>query len=390
MQNSELPNKYIPKVIFVDYKPAELKLNKEWIIVYYAKNPVSEKLERIRLRVPVIASKSIRLKHAKLIVSEINIKLSNGWSPFLEQSGRSYKTLQICIDEFLANLNKQVKDEVLRPDTLRTYKSNINLLQLFVKTKNKITFALEINKRFCIDYLDWIYIERASSPKTRNNHLAFIKLFCTFLVSKGVLNENSTNGILPLKINSKKREVFPEEIKQKIYDQLLSYNNGFYALCMSTYFCFIRNKELGKLKVWMINFEENSIFLPDYVSKNKKNETITIPGQFIESLKTHIGEAKDNDYVFSNTDYLPGTKKMTANKITNSWDVLRKDLSLPAKYQFYSMKDTGITDLLESGVAAIKVRDQARHYDIKITEMYTPRKTTADKIIQNANIFFGK
>ncbi|MFW0737567.1 hypothetical protein [Flavobacterium sp. T12S277] len=69
MQNSERSLKYTSKVIFVDYKPAELKLNKEWIIVYYAKNPLTGKLERMRLRVPTMASNTARLKHAKLIVS---------------------------------------------------------------------------------------------------------------------------------------------------------------------------------------------------------------------------------------------------------------------------------------------------------------------------------
>lgn len=41
MQNSEISISRISKVAFVDYKPAELKLNKEWIIEYYAKNPIS-------------------------------------------------------------------------------------------------------------------------------------------------------------------------------------------------------------------------------------------------------------------------------------------------------------------------------------------------------------
>lgn len=391
MQNSELPLKYTSKVIFVDYKPAELKINKEWIIVYYAKNPVTRKLERIRLRVPSIASRSVRLKHAKLIVSEINIKLSNGWSPFLEETGKNYKTLQACIEDFLSSIKKQIKDNVLRPDTLRTYNSNLNILQKFISDKKlNIVFALELNKRFCIDYLDWIYIERGSSPKTRNNHLGFIKLFGTFLVNKGVHSENPTAGILPMKLLTKNREVFPVQIKQKIYEKLLSYDNGYYALCMTTYFCFLRNAELGKLKAWMINFDNNSITLTEDVSKNKKEEVVTIPSQFLDILKKHVSTANNTDYVFSNNHYKPGSKKMTSNKIGNDWDILRKELKLPSKYKFYSFKDTGITDLLNSGVAAIKVRDQARHYDIEITEMYTPRSTSCDEVIQNANIQFGK
>lgn len=390
MQNSERLIKYTSSVIFVHYKPAELKLNKEWIIVYYAKNPVTEKLERIRLRVPSMKSRTNRLKHAKLLISEINLKLSNGWSPFIEESGKNYRSFNSCVDDFLLSLNKQEKDNVKRPDTLRTYKSNLNLLQQFIEVKKlKIVFALEINKRFCIDYLDWIYIDRSSSPRTRNNHLIFLKLFCSFLVNKGVYNENPTVGILPMKLITKKREIYPVNIKQKIHDELLRYNNGFYAMCMSTYFCFIRNTELGKLKVWMIDLENSSITLPEDVSKNKKHEVVTIPTQFIETLKNHLTNAKITDYVFSNDNFMPGEKQMSSRKIGTAWESLRKTLRIPSKYQFYSMKDTGITDLLNSGVPAIKVRDQARHHDIKITELYTPRKISADETIQNANIQFG-
>lgn len=390
MQNAEKHTSNISTVLFVDYKPAELKLNKEWVIVYYAKNPATNKLERIRLRVPSIASNSERLKHAKRIVLGINTKLANGWSPFLESTGKSYKTFENCVEEFLTSIKKQLKDDIVRPDTLRTYNSNLNLLQQFIKEKNPIVFALEVNKKFCINYLDWIYIERDSSPRTRNNHLGFLRLFCTFLINRGVLNESPVAGIQPMRLPVKKRQVFPTEIKQAIYNKLITYDSGFHTLCMSTYFCFIRNTELGKLKVWMINFNDNSIFLPKEISKNKKDEVVTIPSQFLLQLKNHIGNAHPTDYVFSSDNFKPGSKKMPIRKIASAWETLRTELNLESKYQFYGLKDTGITDLLNSGVAAIKVRDQARHYDIKITEMYTPRNSSCDAIIQGAAINFGK
>lgn len=389
MQNPEKSTSNISAVLFVDYKPAELKQNKEWVIVYYARNPATNKLDRIRLRVPTINSTSERLKHAKRIVSGINIKLSSGWSPFLESTGKNYKTFKTCVEEFLTSIKKQLRDDIVRPDTLRTYNSNLNLLKQFIKEKNTIVFALEVNKKFCINYLDWIYIERDSSPRTRNNHLGFLRLFCTFLINRGVLNESPVAGIQPMKLPKKKRQVFPKDIKQSINQKLMTYDNGFHTLCMSTYFCFIRNTELGKLKVWMINFEDNSIFLPKEISKNKKDEVVTIPSQYLLQLKKHIGNAESIDYVFSSDNFKPGLKKMPIRKIASAWDLLRTELKLENKYQFYGLKDTGITDLLNSGVPAIKVRDQARHYDIKITEMYTPRNLGCDSVIQGANINFG-
>lgn len=374
---------------FIDYKPAELKINKDWIIVYYAKDPFNGLLMRYRLRVPAIASKTERLKHGKRIVLEINNKLALGWSPFHEETGKNYKKFNEAVEDFLKHLKKQLKDGVVREDTLRTYNSNLNMLQQFFVEKNiKIIFALEINKKVCVQYLDWIYLDRNNSPRTRNNHLTFVKLFCSFLVNRGIINENPTNGIQPMKSQAKKREVFPESIKDKINEKLQSFNNGYYVLCMTTYFCLIRNTELGKLLVGMIDLERSSVFLPKEISKNKKDEYITIPTQFLPMLKKHIGNSLPTDYLFSSNDFNVGTIQMPVRKIASTWEKVRKELNLESKYQFYSLKDTGITDLLNSGIPAIKVRDQARHYDIKITELYTPRNLGCDAVIQDARVSF--
>ncbi|MFE3847135.1 tyrosine-type recombinase/integrase [Flavobacterium sp. LB3P45] len=389
MPNSKNFSTRNKSIAFLDYKPAELRMNKDWIIVYYAKNPVNRKLECQRLRVPTIASKTERIKHGKKIVLEINIRLAEGWSPFLEETGKNYKTFTEVVEGFLKQLKKQLKDGVVREDTLRTYNSNLNLLQqFFVEKRIKITFALEINKKLCVQYLDWVYIDRNNSPRTRNNHLAFLRLFCSFLVSRGIINENPVNGILPMKSQPKKREVFPENIRNKITEKLQSYDNGFYVLCMTTYFCLVRNTELGKLLVNMVNLKESSIFLPKEITKNRKDEFITIPSQFLPILKKHIGNSNPNHYLFSSDNFNVGAVQMPVRKIATAWEKLRKELNLESKYQFYSLKDTGITDLLNSGIPAIKVRDQARHYDIKITELYTPRNKGCDVTIQDANVSF--
>jgi integrase/recombinase XerD len=376
-------------IAFLDYKPAELRMNKDWMIVYYAKNPVNGKLEIQRLRVPSISSKSERIKHAKKITVEINTRLAEGWSPFLEETGKNYKTFEEVVAGFLKQLNKQLKDGIVRADTLRTYNSNLNLLQqFFIEKRIKITFAIEINKKLCVQYLDWIYIDRNNAPRTRNNHLIFLKLFCSFLVSRGILNENPTAGILSMKLPPKTRQIFPENIKTKINEKLLTYDNGFFALCMTTYFCLIRNTELGKLRVRMVNLEESSIFLPKEISKNKKDEFITIPAQFLPVLKKHMENSHPDNYLFSSDNFNVGTVQMPVRKIATAWEKLREELNLESKYQFYSLKDTGITDLLNSGIPAIKVRDQARHYDIKITELYTPRNKGCDVTIQDAKVSF--
>ena len=140
----------------------------------------------------------------------------------------------------------------------------------------------------------------------------------------------------------------------------------------------------------MVDLEKGFITIPGTISKNKKSEDITIPNDLLELLKIHIGKADFNDYLFSNNEFKTGLKIIRPDRITSVWSSMRKKLKVDVVYQFYSLKDTGITELLNSGIAAIKVRDQARHHDLKITESYTSRNKGADNIVQNTNFNFLK
>lgn len=374
---------------FIDYRPAELRIGKDWIIVYYAKNPITGDLDRYRVRVPVLKCKTTRTRYAKKMVQDINIKLDQGWSPFLE-SDKNYKPFTEALDNFLTYIKKQIKDGVMRPDTLRTYNSNLNMLKSFVSSKNiSITFAMEVNKNFCVKYLDWIYVDRGAAPVTRNNHLAFLRLFCTYLISHGVLRENPTSGITPLKAGRKKRIVIPDNLKKKVFSAFNQISPEYTCLGMTTYYCLIRNTELTKLRVNMINIKKSTLYIPGEISKNKKDEFVTIPNEMLKLFVNHIKSAENNDYLFSSNSCKPGKKKMSVRKLNTYWEKVREIAKLPKNVHFYSLKDTGITDLLNAGVPAIKVRDQARHHDIKITELYTERGKGGVAEIKNAKIAFS-
>jgi len=74
---------------------------------------------------------------------------------------------------------------------------------------------------------------------------------------------------------------------------------------------------------------------------------------------------------------------LTPKKISDEWIRTKKSLKFKNTYQFYSLKDTGITNMFHLNIPTIKIRDQARHHDIRITETYTPRLTESDSTIKN-------
>ena len=378
------------RIIYVDYKPAVLQKgqNDEWRIVFFAKIPAQNEFKRFRKRVPPLSPNREREKYAKKMIAAINQKLDNGWSPFYEDTNVKYKSLEYCTDLFLKMQEKEVIDGIKRPDTLRAYTSCIELLKkYFTDKKIQLKFLVELDTYTLQNYLDYLYYERKNSPSTYNNHLRLLNIFLTWCKTKCFINANAAESIKPKAKVQKKREVLTDEVKAKVRT-LHDTNFHYYVLCMLTYYCFIRRTELTKLKVGDVHLHGGYIVIDGENSKNRKTESVTIPNNLLDDLAEHLKKAKADDFLFSANNFTTGTKQLTPKKISDEWAKFRKAHKLNSKYQFYSLKDTGITDLLNSGIPAIKVRDQARHHDLKITEGYTARNKFADEAVKNATFLF--
>lgn len=74
-------------------------------------------------------------------------------------------------------------------------------------------------------------------------------------------------------------------------------------------------------------------------------------------------------YTFS-THFKPGDRLYTTKNMFATWQKMRENLSLPDSYHFYSLKDTGITEMLESGMPSKFVKDLAGHHSLSMTERY--------------------
>lgn len=378
------------RTIFIDYKPAILQkgVKENWFIVFYVKVPAQNEFKRFRKRVPPISPAREREKYAKKIIAAINQKLDSGWSPFYEDNNVKYKTLQFCTDLFLKMQEREVQDKIKRPDTLRAYTSCLDLFEKYITDKKiPLKFVIELDINTLQNYLDYLYYDKKNSANTYNNHLRLLNIFLNWCKTKNFINANPAESIKAKAKVQKKREVLPVEIKAKV-KTLRETKFHYYVLCMLTYYCFIRRTELTKLKVGDVYLHGGYIVIDGENSKNRKTESVTIPDVFLPDLALHLSKAKNSDYLFSANNFKAGPTPITPKKISDEWAKFRKLHKFDSKYQFYSLKDTGITDLLNSGIPAIKVRDQARHYDLKITESYTARNKYADEMVKSATFAF--
>lgn len=365
-----------PSTSFVDYLPAELHENKIWEIVYYVTNPMTGKLSRRRNRVKPIKNTVERRKLAKRMVKTINIRLQEGWNPFYQNKGTKElaKFVDVCAI-FLKRVEKDVEDNNLRYDTLKTYRSQIRKLTTYISEvlKNKEMMAYQFDNVFVGDYLDYIRYTKGLSACTRDNCLSFLKLLSTFLLEKKYMAANPTIPFGKTNRKTKTRTVMDKDTRNAIFAYWEFENPNFKILCMLCYYCLIRRTEITKLKVGDVNLENGTIWIDAGVSKNRKGQMVTIPNRFLRFLAQHITEAKEEWYLFSGKSFTPGPKKIWPNRITEQWDIMRKEINLDPNIHWYSLKDSGITDLLSKGVPLLAVRDQARHHHSSQTDTYTPR-----------------
>ncbi len=380
------------KIPLVDYTPAELHENKRWEIVYYVLNPYSEKLERKRISVKPNKSITARRKLAKQMIVEINNRLLNGWNPFLETpKTKEYTKLLDVFHLYIKHITIEYKDNNLRLDTFRTYSSKLKNLITYINSIEKGNMlCYKFNDTIISDYLDYLRYERKVSARTRDNYMTFINTLCLWMVSKKYLASNPCQGFKKTNKKGKTRIIIPTAERLKIFEYYREKNLNYLVMCMTCYYCLVRRTELSKIKVGDVNLDKSTLFISGEDSKNHRDGIVSIPNELAKLLVKHIQGAKSTDYLFSNDNYATGTIRFKPNKATSDWSRMRNKINIDSNIKWYSLKDTGITDLFYvKNMPLISIKNQARHYSIKQTEAYTPKGIRkADEHILNSGIKF--
>jgi len=325
------------------------------------------------------------------MVTEINDRLLNGWNPFLENTKtKEFTKLFDVFNLYLKHITIEYNDENLRFDTFRTYKSRIKVLMEYLENKdwnNKLCYKFDDS--IISDFLDHLRYDKNNSARTRDNYMTFINTLCVWMVSKKYLAVNSCENFKKTNRKSKTRIIIPKEERIKIFEYYKTTNINYLVMCMTCYYCLARRTELSKIKVGDVNLKNNTLYIEAADSKNNKSAHVTIPKELSVLLKNHILNSKDSNYLFSEDNYAPGETRFKPNKSTSNWKRMRNKIGIAFEIKWYSLKDSGITDLIMAGVPLISVRDQARHQNIKQTDEYTPRgMKKADTHIQNSGVKF--
>lgn len=342
-------------------------------IEFYAYDPVLGGMRRKRIKTNRIKGVMKRRQYVNDVKKRITDQLIHGWNPWIAKDDGNLEKMEDAIKRYDAHIEKMLESGYFRKETYAGYKSNIKIMCEFIEKKRPTYYVYQFDRQFCIDFLDYVFIERNNGAQTRNNYLTFLRVFSGFLVEKGYLKSKPTDGVSPIskRLYQKERECIPLNVVGNVAEYCRKHEPDFLLACYLLYYCFIRPVEMTRLKVRYFNLKECTLTIPGDCSKNKRTQTVTIPRKVIQyGINIGVFSAPMDDYIFS-SKLKPGTEQIDPKHFHDHWENVRKALKLKKEWKFYSLKDTGITEMCDRNMATIAVRDQARHSSLAITDIYT-------------------
>jgi len=348
-----------------EYIPAQVSNKKIVRVYYYAKDPLTGGLKRMVVKCNRPRLKRDRLAMARQLCVKINERLRQGWNPFVEEmKGNGGVCFEMAVQWYM-----EEKEGELRPDSMRCYRSYARALRGWLEDNGYwqapvCLWQLSHAERFMAA------VGKGMANKTYNGYLGFFRSLWNWFVEQGYAQENPFERMKSKRVDTKFRETIPPEVRNQIRDYLLGRGEeGFYQVCQLCYRMFIRPKEIMMLRAEDVR--DDIVRIRPEVAKNHNERMVAIP----EDLRGWFGclRGVPGDWFVFSKGYVPGRTMLSSRDVGRSWSNMRRELGFSMKYTFYSLKDTGITEMLERGVPAKLVKELADHHSLEMTERYTHR-----------------
>lgn len=348
------------------YSTPRLHQGKSWYIDFLAFDPASGKLKRKKYHVDNIKGTRARKAQAAEMITMLTEKLRTGWTPWAElNNSRGYALLTDVMERYLQHVERQS-----RRKTVFTYTSRVNILRQYLSTLPRPPrYAYQIDQAFITSFLDWIYLDRGLSARTRNNYRGWAYSFCEFMVQRGNLQENPVAKIGSVREDAKiRKDLTPEQLRQ-LTAYLKEHDPYFLLACSFEYFTFIRPTELTFLRVRDIDTRGQRVFVSGTFSKNRQDGYVALNDTLMTLLFRLRVLEQDSEWYLFGKGMRPGPERLGPDRFNKRWQQIRRALKWPKELQFYSLKDSGIRDLANAE-GVVTARDQARHSDISTTNKY--------------------
>ncbi len=304
------------------------------------------------------------------------------------ESSRRYHKIEDVIESFLRDKRG------LRKDTLRTYQSEVDFLMKFIREQYQPDmYVVSFDKSKAIQYMEHCWDSRKIGTVRYNNILAVCRVIFNWMIEKQYIKDNPFAILKKKKTGSKTRvmDIEPAD-RKKIKEYLSKKNRPYFGIMMFAFHSLLRPKEISYIKIGDIDLKKQVVIVRGSVAKNHHTRYAPIPDVMIDLIKELIKEVyvpRKNWYLFSDSSFRPGPKRRDSREIARYWSDLRSTLRLKKEIQFYSLRDSGIIQMIRDGRSPKQVMEAADHSSIEITNKYVKvaRKESDRDIINKSSAF---
>lgn len=363
---------------FIGYIPPIWKKNPSFgeYIEYQVLNPATMKMERQRIRLTKLStqfkSRSEFKGHVMKIISDLTGKLAGGWTPYGEtQDVREFTPICVAIDAYIED-----KARDLRKASMVSYKSVADILTDWLKANGMGEMASHLlNQRVAMRFMDDLLKRPKFNNNTYNTYLKKYRACFNWLVEHGYSKENPFDKIKTRMKQEKQRGLIPQDAREKVLKYVRTSEHPNYEIVMHLVFTsLIRPSEIERLQVRDVDLKNKCIHVPPEKAKTHKERFAPLSDDCIDLLILLLAKGTKPEWYLINSQYECGPKPCYHAMFKKHRMKIRKACKLPDDMQLYSLKDSGITELLESGLDALTVMKAADHHDLATTTKYASHR----------------
>lgn len=187
----------------IGYTYPVLHTGKRWFVDFFAMDPATNEMRRKRYYISDNSTVAEKKRRAAEIIRVLTKQLSTGWNPFVtNDNARGFVAFEECMNRYLLNVER--KD---RKKTRDSYRSHIKILREYnTSLVQPIVYCYQFDQDFCNSFLDWIYLDREVSPRTRNNYKGWLFGFAEYMIGRGYIKANPVEKIATLPEHEKFRK----------------------------------------------------------------------------------------------------------------------------------------------------------------------------------------
>jgi integrase len=369
------------------------RLEKSWYVEYALRDPVTDKMERIRhydkfkeistdRERRLYASKIIKKLTADIKSGKIGFNVSVEYHDMLTYAGASFarkkkthpESFKLYISEFL-----EYKRTEITGKSLQTYQSKFRIFASFLESRDlgdkPVTL---VTNDLIIEFLKATVTERNLARKSVEKYQQILYTFFDYLIRKKKLGiENPVLNIPRMgNVKDEASSSIPRNMRLQLQGAIKLEDPQLWMAISFIYYAAIRpGTELRLMKLKQINYDSKTCIVRNYLSKNGRTEAVAIPDQ-LHQLITEEWKLQDYDqelYIFGK-DGEPGPEPLGKNTMRIRFNAFRDRLNLPKDIHYYSWKHSGAQELADDGASIYEIQRHLRHRDITTTEQYLKKR----------------